>query len=263
MVGDIVGQNGRDALSATLPTLITMHSPEFVIVNGENATSGRGLIPHHAHQIFLAGAHVITLGNHAWDQKELASYLPNEQRIIRPSNYPEDTPGRGCGVFLADNGVKVGVANVAGRVNMEPLDDPFKHADRIMDYFQAQGARVTFFDFHAEATSEKQAFGYYLDGRATAVVGTHTHVQTADEHLLPGGTAYITDVGMTGPQHSVIGMSLDQVLKRFTTQRPVRFDVATGPALLNAVIIEVDSQSGKATNIERIKIRDIVEKGIN
>jgi metallophosphoesterase (TIGR00282 family) len=261
MVGDVVGQCGRDALSATLPTLITMHSPDLVIVNGENATSGRGLTPHHAHQIFLAGANVITLGNHAWDQKELASYLPNEPRIIRPSNYPDGTPGRGCGIFIADNGVRVGVANVAGRVNMEPLEDPFRHADRILDYFQSEGVRVSFFDFHAEATSEKQAFGYYLDGRATAVVGTHTHVQTADEHILPGGTAYITDVGMTGPQHSVIGMGLEQVLKKFMTQRPVRFDVADGPGLLNGVIIDLDPQSGKAASIERIKIRDIVEKG--
>jgi metallophosphoesterase (TIGR00282 family) len=263
MVGDIVGQTGRDALSSMLPTLMTLHSPNLTIVNGENATAGRGITPQHAHQLFLAGANVITLGNHAWDQKDLGSYLNTEQRILRPANYPDGAPGRGCGIFIADNGVKVGVANLAGRVNMDPLEDPFRHADRILDYFQAEGARVTFFDFHAEATSEKQAFGYFLDGRATAVAGTHTHVQTADEHLLPGGTAYITDVGMTGPQHSVIGMGLDQVLKRFMTQRPVRLDVATGPGMLNAIVVTADAQTGKALHVERINLRDLVEKGIN
>jgi len=261
MVGDVVGQSGRDALTATLPTLVTLHSPDLIIVNGENATAGRGLTPQHAHHIFSSGADVITLGNHAWDQKELAAYLHTEQRILRPVNYPEGTPGRGYGIFIADNGVRVGVANIVGRVQMEPLEDPFRHADRILDYFQSEGVRVSLFDFHAEATSEKQALGYYLDGRATVVAGTHTHVQTADEHILPGGTAYITDVGMTGPQHSVIGMGLDQVLKKFLTQRPTRFDVATGPGLLNAVVVDVDAQSGKALQIERINIRDIVEKG--
>lgn len=261
MVGDVVGESGRNALSATLPTLSTLHSPDIVIVNGENASAGRGLTPHHAHQLFQSGAHVITLGNHAWDQKELAGYLQNEPRILRPANYPEGTPGRGCGIFIADNGVKVGVVNLVGRVHMEPLEDPFRHADRILQYFAEENVRLTFFDFHAEATSEKQAFGYFLDGRATVVVGTHTHVQTADEQIMHGGTAYITDVGMTGPQHSVIGMGLEQVLKKFITQRPVRFDVATGPALLNAVLVEADPQTGKASHIERISLRDIVEKG--
>jgi metallophosphoesterase (TIGR00282 family) len=263
MIGDIVGESGREALTATLPTLITLHSPDLIVVNGENATAGRGLTPHHAHQLFLAGADVITLGNHAWDQKDLAAYLQNEPRILRPANYPEGSPGRGCGVFIADNGVRVGVANIAGRVNMEPLENPFGHAEQILSFFQTEGVRVTIFDFHAEATSEKQAFGYYLDGRASAVLGTHTHVQTADEHILPGGTAYITDVGMTGPQHSVIGMTVEQVLKKFLTQRPVRFDVATGLAILNGVLLDVDSQTGKAEHISRIAIRDIIEKGIN
>jgi 2',3'-cyclic-nucleotide 2'-phosphodiesterase len=257
MVGDVVGQVGREALSATLPTLSTMYSPDMVIVNGENATGGRGLTPHHAHQLFSAGAHVITLGNHSWDQKDLIAHLDTEQRVLRPANYPTGTPGRGCGIFIADNGVKVGVANLMGRVHMEPLEDPFRHADHIVEHFNSEGVRVSFFDFHAEATSEKQAVGYYLDGRASVVVGTHTHVQTADEHILPGGTAYITDVGMTGPQFSVIGMGHEQVLKRFLTQRPIRFDVAEGPAMLNAVCVDIDTQTGRATSIERIFLRDI------
>jgi metallophosphoesterase (TIGR00282 family) len=260
MLGDVVGQCGLDAVAATLPTLATLYSPDLVIVNGENVTNGRGLTPQHAHQLFNAGTDVITLGNHAWDQKELAAHLHNEPRILRPGNYPEGSPGKGCGIFIADNGVRVGVANIMGRVHMEPLDDPFRHADRIVDYFNTEGIKVTFIDFHAEATSEKQAFAYFVDGRVSTVVGTHTHVQTADEQILPGGTAYITDVGMTGPQHSIIGMGLEPVLKKFTTQRPVRLDVASGTAILNGVVVEVDPQTGKAQHIKRISMRNIVEK---
>ena len=257
MVGDVVGQVGREALCKTLPSIHTMYSPDIVIVNGENATAGRGMTPHHAHHLLSAGADVITLGNHAWDQKDLANHLENEPRILRPANYPPDTPGRGSGVFIAANGIKVGVANLMGRVQLYPLEDPFRHADQIVNEFGRENVRISLIDFHAEATSEKQALGYFLDGRTSAVVGTHTHVQTADNHVLPGGTAYITDVGMTGPQHSVIGMSMEQALKRFLTQRPVRLDVAEGVAVLSAVVIDVDCQTGKATSIERILQRDI------
>jgi 2',3'-cyclic-nucleotide 2'-phosphodiesterase len=257
MVGDVVGQCGRSTLAATLPTIYTMYSPELVVVNGENATSGRGLTPHHAQQLFSVGANVITLGNHTWDQKDLVSHLDNEPRIIRPANFPPGTPGNGFTIVMAANGVKVGIANLMGRVQMDPLEDPFKHADLIIQHFANERVKVSLFDVHAEATSEKQAIGYYLDGRASVVVGTHTHVQTADEQVLPGGTAYITDVGMTGPQHSVIGMNVEQVLRRFTTQRPTRFDVADGPGMLNAILADINAQSGHAISIERICMRDV------
>ena len=256
MLGDLVGKAGRDAAQQMLPTLREMYAPQFVIANGENAAAGLGITPDIVRALLKSGVDVITLGNHAWNRPEIADYLDHEPRLLRPANYPAGTPGRGFRVFPAGGGVRVGVANLLGRHFMEPLDDPFRLADTILDSFRGQSA-VSFFDFHAEATSEKAAFGHYLDGRASAVVGTHTHVQTADERLLPGGTAYITDVGMCGPQHSVIGMCVETVVRKFITQRPHRLEVAAGPVVLCGVVVDVDPQTGHATHIERVQIRDV------
>ena len=256
MLGDLVGKIGRDAAQQMLPTLREMYAPQFVIVNGENAAAGLGITPEIARHLLKSGVDVITLGNHTWNRHEIAGYLDQEPRILRPANYPAGTPGKGYRVFPAEGGLRVGVANLLGRHFMDPLDDPFRLSDTILEAFRGQ-TMISFFDFHAEATSEKTAFGNYLDGRASAVVGTHTHVQTADERLLPGGTAYITDVGMCGPQQSVIGMDTAKVLNKFITQRPCRMEVASGAVVLCGVIVDVDPQTGHATHIERVQIRDI------
>ena len=256
MLGDLVGKSGREAAQQMLPTLREMYSPQFVIANGENAAAGLGITPDIARSLLRSGVDVITLGNHAWNRHEIAPYLDQEPRILRPANYPAGTPGKGFRVFPAKGGGRVGVANLQGRHFMEPLDDPFRLADTILESFLGQ-AQVTFFDFHAEATSEKAAFGCYLDGRAGAVVGTHTHVQTADERILPCGTAFITDVGMCGPQNSVIGMAVEIVVQKFITQRPHRMEVAAGPVVLCGVVVDLDPQTGHATHIERVQIRDI------
>jgi len=257
MLGDVVGKVGREAALSMLPTLHEMYQPDLTIVNGENVAGGIGITPEIAQQILKSGVDVITLGNHTWSKRDVGDYLEREHRVLRPANYPEGTPGRGHGVFTSSQGVKVGVANVMGRIFMEPLDDPFRAADRIVKDFEAAHAAVRFFDFHGEATSEKTAFGNYLDGRASVVVGTHTHVQTADERILPGGTAYITDVGMVGPQDSIIGMEVSVSLQRFITQRPVRSDVASGAVTLCGIVADVDPQTGRAEHIERVQIRDI------
>ncbi len=256
MLGDLVGKSGREAAQTMLPTLREMYAPHFVIVNGENAAAGMGITAEITRDLLQSGVDVITLGNHTWNKRDVAAVLDREPRLLRPANYPAGTPGRGAGIFLADNGIKVAVANLMGRTFMEPLDDPFRLADTILESFRGQ-AVVSFFDFHAEATSEKTAFGHYLAGRASAVVGTHTHVQTADERLLPGETAYLTDVGMVGPQHSILGMDSETIVRRFITQMPSRFEVAGGPVVLCGVVIDIDSGSGRATGIERIQIRDI------
>jgi len=257
MLGDIVGKVGREAAMSMLPTLREMYEPDFTIVNGENVAGGIGITPEIAQQLLKSGFDVITLGNHTWSKREIGDYLDRERRVLRPANYPEGTQGRGFGVYYGSNGVKVGVANLLGRVFMEPLDDPFRAADRIIKDFETQKVNIQFFDFHAEATSEKVAFGNYVDGRASVVVGTHTHVQTADERILPGGTAYITDVGMVGPQDSIIGMEVSISLQRFITQLPVRSDVASGAVTLCGIVADVDPETGKAGHIERIQVRDI------
>ena len=256
MLGDLVGKGGRDAALTMFTTLREMYAPHFIIVNGENAAGGLGITPEIASDLLQSGVHAITLGNHTWNKRTILDYLDSEARLIRPANYPAGTPGRGYGIFTADNGVRVGVANLLGRVFMEPLDDPFRQADTILESFRGQAA-VSFFDFHAEATSEKTAFGYYVDGRASVVVGTHTHVQTADERLLPRGTAYITDVGMVGPQDSIIGMNAEIVVKKFLSGLPNRFEVASGPITLCGIVADVNPETGRATHIERIQIRDI------
>ncbi len=257
MLGDLVGKPGRDAAQTMLPTLREMYAPQFVIANGENAAAGLGITPDIAASLLRGGVDVVTLGNHTWSKHGVGDYLDQEARLLRPANYPAGTPGRGCRVYTACDGTRVGVANLMGRTFMEPLDDPFRAADTIMEAFRGQ-ALVTFFDVHGEATSEKMALAHYLNGRASVVVGTHTHVQTADERILSGGTAYLTDVGMCGPQDSILGMNTELVIHRFVTQRPNRFEVAEGPVVLCGVVVDVEPKTGRATHIERIQIRDIV-----
>jgi len=257
MLGDIVGKIGREAVQTMLPTLHEMYAPQFVIVNGENSAAGLGITPDISRRLLESGVDVITLGNHTWSRRDIIEYLDQEPRLLRPANYPAGTPGKGYGIFSCQTGgARVGVANLMGRTFMDPLDDPFRLADTIMEAFRGQ-TNITFFDFHAEATSEKNAFGCYLDGRASIVVGTHTHVQTADERILPRGTAYITDVGMVGPQESILGMNAHESVQKFVTQLPHRFEVAAGAVVLCGIVADVDAQSGRATHIERVQIRDI------
>jgi len=256
MLGDIVGKSGRDAAETMLSTLHEMYAPDFVVANGENAAAGLGITPDIARRLLDAGVDAITLGNHTWHKHDILDYLEREPRLLRPANYPAGAPGKGYGVFRCRAGGSVGVANLQGRVFMDPLDDPFRLADMILESFRPQ-TPVSLFDFHAEATSEKNAFGYYVDGRASVVVGTHTHIQTADERLLPGGTAYITDAGMVGPQESVLGMDPQGSVQKFVTQLPCRFEVAEGPVVICGIVADVDADTGRASHIERVHIRDI------
>ena len=225
-----------------------------MIANGENAAGGAGITRENMYEILTAGVHVITTGNHVWDKRETLEFIGSEPRLIRPANYPEGTPGAGSCVMAAPNGVRVGVINVMGRVFMHAIDDPFRVAEREIARVKEDGAQVIFVDFHAETTSEKLAICYYLDGKVSAVIGTHTHVQTADERILPGGTACLTDVGMTGPHDGVIGMDKDAVIARFVTGLPGRFETATGDPRLHAVVINVDRHTGRATHIERLSL---------
>lgn len=251
-IGDVVGRPGRDAIESLLPELKAELEPELVIANVENAAEGRG-ITRELVQVFLSsGVDVLTTGNHVWAKLEGRSLLDEEPRILRPANYPVGVPGRGWGVFRTTRGNLITVANLLGRALMEPVDDPFRAADEILALGALQ-TPLSFIDFHAEATSEKVAFGWHCAGRASAVVGTHTHVQTADERILPGGTAYITDVGMCGPEDSVIGMEIEGALNRFRTQVPQRLRVASNLATLCGVVVDLDDKSGRASRIERLR----------
>lgn len=250
LIGDIVGRAGRKAMKETLTTIRQELKLDMIVANGENAAGGNGITGEIAKDLFGFGVDVITSGNHIWDKKEIIPYIDREPRLLRPANFPSGTPGKGVGVYDI-NGIKVGIINLSGRVYLPSLDCPFRAADELINSI-CQQTNIILVDFHAEATSEKVALSWYLDGRVSAVVGTHTHIQTADERVLPGGTAYITDIGMTGPRNSVIGVKVDLVLQKFTTQMPVRFEVAEGPYQFNAVVIEVDNQTGKAVSIDRI-----------
>lgn len=252
-IGDIVGKPGRQAISRVLHRLIDQHNIDLVIANGENASGGFGITAESAKELFNCGVNLFTSGNHIWDKKEALEYLKKEERIIRPSNYPEGAPGKGSMVYLTPGGIKVGVLNLEGRVFMDALDCPFKAADREIALL-SQETKIIFVDFHAEATSEKVSLGWYLDGRVSAVVGTHTHVQTADERILTAGTAYITDVGMTGAFDSVIGVRKDEPIYRFLTQLPAKFEVAKKDLRLNGVIVKIDDVSGRALAIERVNV---------
>ncbi len=248
-LGDIVGRPGRRALDKFLPGLIKKHGPALVVANGENAAGGSGMTEEIGKDLFLH-VDVLTSGNHIWDKKEALTYLEREPRLLRPANYPAVNPGRSSYVFRSADGVKAAVLNLQGRVFMEPLDCPFKRADEEIAALRGE-TPVIIIDFHAEATSEKQALGWYLDGRVSAVIGTHTHVPTSDERVLPGGTAYITDAGMTGGRNSVIGIAREQALRRFLTSRPQRFEPSRDGLFLSGVFVKVDAKTGKALSITR------------
>ena len=252
-IGDVIGKPGRQALSNELHRLVDRYMVDLVIANGENAAGGFGITEETARDLYRCGIHLLTSGNHVWDKKDALDFIKREEMLLRPANYPEGTPGRGSTVITTAGGIKVAVLNLEGRVFMNNLDCPFRVADREIELLKRE-TPIIFVDFHAEATSEKAALGWYLDGRASAVVGTHTHVQTADERILTGGTAYITDVGMTGSYDSVIGVRKEEAISRFLTQLPAKFEVAKKDIRLNAVVIEVDAQSGKALRIERIAV---------
>jgi metallophosphoesterase (TIGR00282 family) len=257
-IGDIVGRPGRELVRRGLSALIAHHQIDLVVANVENAAAGFGVTPDIADDLMSYGVHVMTGGNHTWDKKEIVPYFEDQPRLLRPANLPAGAPGRGSYVARADNGVPVAVINVMGRVFMTAIDDPFRVAHEEVERVRGE-ARVILVDMHAEATSEKVALGWYLDGQVTVVVGTHTHVQTADERLLPGGTAYITDVGMTGPHDSVIGVERSAVVQRFLTALPQRFETATENPRLNAVLVNADETTGRATSINRLSLsaRDI------
>jgi hypothetical protein len=252
-IGDIVGRPGRDLVKLGLHGLVDHHRIDLVIANAENSAAGFGITRDIGDQLLELGVDVMTSGNHIWDKKEALDYIGAEPRLIRPANYPAGAPGNGSYVARARNGHSVGVVNVMGRVFMLQIDDPFQVVLREIAAMKAR-ARVVFVDFHAEATSEKIAMGWHLDGKVTAVVGTHTHVQTADERVLPKGTAYLTDVGMTGPHDSIIGVEVGPALNRFLTALPQKFETATANPRLHAVVVDADEQTGLATDIERLSL---------
>src|ERR1700741_119707 len=253
-IGDIVGSPGRQIVIDRLADIVQSRQVDLVLANGENAASGFGITPRLADQLFAAGIEVLTGENHIWDRKEILEYIPQHPRLLRPANFPDINPGSGLYVGAARNGVPYAVVDLQGRVFMASIDCPFRAADRELARIPAD-VRVIFADFHAETTSEKEAMGRYLDGRVSAVVGTHTHVATADEHILPGGTAYQTDVGMTGPHDGVIGMDRAAILRRFLDGQPARFEVAGGDIQMNASLIDVDEATGRARRIERLRFR--------
>ena len=254
MIGDIIGKPGRHAVEAILPDLRRERGIAFVTANGENVAGGMGLTVSLADSLFLAGIDVITSGNHIWDKREMYAQLEHDERILRPQNYGSDgVPGRGWGVYHAADETPVAVMNFQGRTYMAPIDNPFTEFDRLIDEASEPLPPVRLVDFHCELTSEKCAFGIHCDGRASAVVGTHTHVPTADERVMPKGTAYVSDLGMVGPQHSVIGFAPHTVLPRFINGLPTRFEVGDGPVVFNACQIDVERSSGRAVSIERVQ----------
>jgi 2',3'-cyclic-nucleotide 2'-phosphodiesterase len=252
-LGDVIGDPGRKALFLSLSNLIKEKELDFVIVNGENAAGGFGVNAEITGKLYSYGVDCITTGNHVWRNKDVFSIIDDDHRLIRPANYPGGTPGRGWAV-LEKNGVKFGVLNLLCRVFMEPLECPFRTARKEVANIRKQ-TKIVIVDLHGEATSEKMAMGWYLDGTVSAVIGTHTHVQTADERILPGGTAFITDAGMTGPFDSIIGMKKEGALKKFLTLLPTRFAVAEKDVRINGVAVSVERETGKAVKIERIAMQ--------
>ena len=257
-IGDIVGEPGRKAVQQIVPRLRDEHALDFVIANGENSAGGNGITPPIAGELFSAGVDAITSGDHLWDQKTVSELLYSEPRFLRPLNYPGNVPGRGANIFeiknsklKSQNPPLIGVMNVQGRVFMPPMENPFTTAEAEVERLRER-TKIIFIDFHAEATSEKIAFARFLDGRVSAVVGTHTHVQTADEQILPNGTAYLTDAGFTGPHDGCLGREIEPVLKKFLTGMPQRFEVARNKIILNGAVIRIDDVTGKATSIQRI-----------
>jgi metallophosphoesterase (TIGR00282 family) len=252
-IGDIMGEPGRRVILKHLSKVIQEHQIDLVVGNGENAAGGFGITQDVAEDLFDLGLSVITLGNHAWDKREALEYLQKEQRVIRPANYPDGVPGKGTCVVETVHGERLGILQLMGRVFMPMVDCPFRVAERELAQLTTQ-THCILVDMHAETTSEKMAMGYFLDGKVSAVLGTHTHVQTADEQILPQGTGYLTDVGMTGPVQSVIGMKPNLVIQKFLTQLPRRFEVATGPSVLSAAVLNLNHATGKTTHITRLRV---------
>ncbi len=250
-IGDIVGRPGREALRSCLESLVARHRVDFTIANIENAAGGMGVTQPVAEEILAAGVDVLTTGNHVWRHRGAVGYIDAEPRLLRPANYPPGAPGRGAAVFMTAHSGPVGVLNLLGRTFMHPLDCPFRAADREIEQLRGK-TPVIVVDMHAEATSEKLAMGWRLDGRVSAVLGTHTHVQTADERILPRGTAYITDVGMTGPRDSILGVKAEPVIEHFLSGMPTHFEVAGGPTVLNGVVVSIDTETGLARSLERV-----------
>ncbi|TGB04732.1 TIGR00282 family metallophosphoesterase [Halobacillus salinus] len=254
-IGDVVGSPGRQMIDEYVPKLKQKYQPAVTIVNGENAASGKGINEKIYRRFLERGAQAVTLGNHAWDKKEIFDFIDDAEYLVRPANFPEGTPGKGMTFVKTPKG-EVAVINLQGRTFLSPNDDPFRKVDELIEEAKKRTS-IIFLDFHAEATSEKQAMGWYVDGRVSVNVGTHTHIQTADERILPGGTAYISDVGMTGPYDGILGMDREAVLKRFLTNLPVRFEVPkSGRTQLSGFLVDVDDQSGKAKTVKRIQIND-------
>jgi hypothetical protein len=247
-IGDIVGSPGREAVKQLLSGLKREYGLDFIVANAENAAGGSGITAKVAQELFDSGVNVLTSGDHIWKKREIFEFINEEERILRPLNFPAGAPGRGFGVFKTKDGRKLGVINVNGRVFMAPLECPFRTTLEAVSELSKE-TKIIIIDIHAEATSEKVALGWYLDGKASAVLGTHTHVQTADARILPGGTAYLTDLGMTGPQDSVIGRKIEDVLERFITCVPVRFEVAEGNIQLQGAVLDIDEETGHARSI--------------
>jgi len=253
-IGDIVGRPGRRAVRELLPGLLKEHGVDLVIANGENAAAGFGITRDTVDELLECGIHLLTTGNHVWDKKEVLGFIDEYPNLLRPANFPEACPGIGHAVVKTAGGLPVAVVNLAGRIFMHPADCPFRVAKALVEQLRRQ-TPVILVDMHAEATSEKQAMGWFLDGEVSAVFGTHTHVQTADEIILPGGTAYMSDAGMTGPHNSVIGIEKEMIIERFLTGMPCRFEVARGDVRLQGVVVGIDPQSGKAQSVKRLNLR--------
>jgi len=253
-IGDVIGSPGRMALRELLPSLISRKKIDFVIANCENVAAGFGVTQKVVDELFKYNIDVLTSGNHIWNKREVLDFIGNYQRLLRPANYPSTTPGAGSIVVQLQNGESVGVLNLAGRIFMQPIDCPFVTAKNKVAELREK-TKIIIVDMHAEATSEKRALGWYLDGEVSAVLGTHTHVQTADEEILPQGTAYISDVGMTGPFDSVIGIKKEAIIERFLTQMPNKFDLAKDDIRIQGVILNIDADSGKALSIERMSVK--------
>jgi metallophosphoesterase (TIGR00282 family) len=251
-LGDVVGKPGCQAIRAVLPRLVDREGLDFVIANCENVAGGTGVDPKSAQELLNAGVDVLTSGNHVWRKKEIVEFIEQEQRMLRPANFPPGVPGRGWTVCETADGTPVAVVNLIGRVFMDSVDCPFRTAEALLPEVRAR-ARTIVVDMHGEATSEKVAMGWFLAGKVSAVLGSHTHVQTADDRVLPGGTAYITDVGMCGPTESVIGVKKELVLRRFVTHMPVRFEVASGPVIVQGAFVDVDPETGRAESIRRLQ----------
>jgi hypothetical protein len=252
-IGDIVGKTGRHTAKTLLPSVTGKYKIDLVVANGENAAGGFGITDKLVSELFGFGVHVITTGNHVWDKKEFIPHISKEDRVLRPLNYPPGVPGFGSLIYTIRDNIKVAIVNLSGRVFMTNIDCPFRVGKEIVEKLHAE-TKIIIIDFHAEATSEKIAFAHYMDGKVSAVIGTHTHVQTADDKILPGGTAYITDVGMTGPSDSVIGIDKEQIIQRFLTNMPMRFETAKGDGIFSAVIVETDEKTGKSSAIQRLQL---------